>query len=102
MAADYAVYDDIMKEVWTQDRLEKQFYDQNLLLDAIEKTSKYKVGRVAKVPVHLERSGGYSVVPEAGAGLAESDQNMLEVPRLVADYLLAINKVPEVSCIICM
>lgn len=67
MAADYAVYDDIMKEVWTQDRLEKQFYCENLLLDAIEKTSKYKVGRVAKVPVHLERSGGYTVVPEAGS-----------------------------------
>jgi hypothetical protein len=67
MAADYSVYEDVLKEVWTQDRLEKQFYDQNLLLDTIEKTSKYKVGKVAKVPVHLDRSGGYTIVPEAGS-----------------------------------
>jgi hypothetical protein len=67
MAAEYAVYEEIMKEVWTQDRLEKQFYDQNILLDQIEKTSRYKVGRVAKVPVHLDRSGGYTIVPEAGS-----------------------------------
>ncbi len=31
MAMDYAAIEDILKEVWTQDRLEKQFYDQNIL-----------------------------------------------------------------------
>jgi hypothetical protein len=65
--ADYSIYDDIMKEVWTQDRLEKQFYCDNILLDEIEKTSKYRVGRKALVPTHLGRSGGYTVVPEAGS-----------------------------------
>ena len=67
MSVDVNTYESVLKEVWTQDRLEKQFYDQNLLLDTIEKTSKYRVGRVAKVPVHLERSGGYTIVPEAGS-----------------------------------
>jgi len=75
MAADYSVYEDVLKEVWTQDRLEKQFYDKNLLLDTIEKTSKYRVGRVAKVPVHLERSGGYTIVPEAGSSSLNAADN---------------------------
>lgn len=75
MAADYSVYEDVLKEVWTQDRLEKQFYDQNILLDQIEKTSKYKVGKVAKVPVHLDRSGGYTIVPEAGSGSLNAADN---------------------------
>lgn len=75
MASDYAAVEDILKEVWTQDRLEKQFYDKNLLLDTIEKTSKYRVGKVAKVPVHLERSGGYTIVPEAGSSTLNSADN---------------------------
>lgn len=65
--ADFAAYDDIMKEVWTQDRLERQFYDGNILLDEIEKTSKYRIGKKALVPVHTGRSGGYTAVPEAGS-----------------------------------
>jgi hypothetical protein len=75
MAADYSVYEDVLREVWTQDRLEKQFYDQNILLDQIEKTSKYKVGKVAKVPVHLDRSGGYTIVPEAGSASLNAADN---------------------------
>ena len=75
MAMDYAAIEDILKEVWTQDRLEKQFYDQNILLDQIEKTSKYRVGRVAKVPVHLGRSGGYTIVPEAGSSSLNAADN---------------------------
>lgn len=75
MPADYSVYEKVLKEVWTQDRLEKQFYDQNLLLDTIEKTSKYKIGKVAKVPVHLQRSGGYTIVPEAGSSALNPADN---------------------------
>lgn len=75
MAVDRDVYEEVLKEVWTQDRLEKQFYDQNLLLDQIEKTSKYRVGRVAKVPVHLDRSGGYTIVPEGGTSSLNSADN---------------------------
>jgi hypothetical protein len=79
MAVDYSTYEQVLKEVWTQDRLEKQFYDQNILLDQIEKTSKYRVGRVAKVPVHLERSGGYTIVPEAGsASLNPADSQKVD------------------------
>ena len=72
MAVDIDTYSEILKDVWTQDRLEKQFYDQNILLDQIEKTSKYRVGKVAKVPVHLDRSGGYTIVPAAGTDTLNS------------------------------
>lgn len=67
MAATPATYEDVMKEVWTQDRLEKQFHAGDTILDQIEKTSRYKVGNVALVPTHMDRSGGYTIVPPQGA-----------------------------------
>lgn len=80
MSVDIDTYSEILKDVWTQDRLEKQFYDQNILLDQIEKTSKYRVGKVAKVPVHLDRSGGYTIVPAAGTNtLNDADSQKVGV-----------------------
>lgn len=67
MAADLSAYNDALKEVWTQDRLEKQFYDQFPALDRIEKTSKFTIGSKASVPINTYRSGGYSVTPSSGS-----------------------------------
>jgi hypothetical protein len=65
---------DLTKEVWTQDRLEKVFYNENRFLDKIEKTNKYSIGRKALVPLELQLPGGYSAVPTAGsAGLNAAD-----------------------------
>lgn len=68
MAADTTAHNAVLKEVWTQDHLEKQFYAKNPFLDKIEKeTPTYSIGDYAIVPVHVGRSGGYSVVPGTGS-----------------------------------
>ena len=67
MAVTPATYEAIMKEVWTQDRLEKQFHDGDGVLDQIEKTDRHRVGDKALVPTHMDRSGGYTVVPPQGS-----------------------------------
>jgi hypothetical protein len=76
MAADYTAYETVLKEVWTADRLETQFYNENPFLDTVEKDSpSYSIGDKAIVPVHTGRSGGYSVVPRSGsAALNAADE----------------------------
>lgn len=69
MAADYTAYNAVLKEVWTSQNLEKQFYNENPFLDKVEKGQpSYTIGDYAIVPVHTGRSGGYSVVPRTGSG----------------------------------
>lgn len=68
MAADFTAYQAVLKEVWTQSNLEKQFYDKNPFLDRLEKeTPTHSIGEYAIVPVHVGRSGGYSAVPRTGS-----------------------------------
>lgn len=68
MAADFTAYQAVMKEQWTSDSLEKQFYADHPILDTILKGSpSYSIGEYAIVPVHTGRSGGYSVVPRTGS-----------------------------------
>lgn len=84
MAETVANLFDLLKEVWTQDRLEKQFYSETRFLDKIEKTPKYTIGRRAQVPVETSLPGGYTVHSAAGGQLNAADQ--LHVDR--ADYEL--------------
>lgn len=70
---------DITKEVWTQDRLERQFYNKNLWLDKVEKTNKYSIGRKAHVPVEKSLPGGYSAMPSTGGTLNSSDALHVDV-----------------------
>jgi hypothetical protein len=73
MAATVASYTDVMKQVWTADRIVKQFYDGNPLLERIEKTSRFHTGADARVPLHKGRSGGVSSKPAAGGALNPAD-----------------------------
>lgn len=75
---------DLLKEVWTQDRLERQFYNENRFLDKIEKSNKYTIGRQAQVPIEKSLPGGYTVKTAAGGALNAADS--LHVDR--ADYTL--------------
>ncbi|MGH2761384.1 MAG: hypothetical protein ACRDLD_02190 [Thermoleophilaceae bacterium] len=75
---------DLLKEVWTQDRLEGQFYNENRWLDKVEKTNKYTIGRQAQVPVELSLPGGSTTHTAAGGALNPADA--LHVDR--ADYTL--------------
>lgn len=76
---------DITKEVWTQDRLEKQFYSETRWFDKVEKTSKYTIGRQAQVPLEVSLPGGTTTLNAAGGTLNEADD--LHVDR--ADYVLS-------------
>lgn len=65
--ADISAYNDALKEIWTQDRLENQYYTGDPLLELIEKTDRYRTGRIASTPLQLNRTGGYSAVPSTGS-----------------------------------
>jgi hypothetical protein len=78
MAATVAAYQDVLKEVWTADRLVQQFLDQNDLLKKIEQTERFTVGDKAIVPVHKGRSGGYSAKPAAGGALNGADEQQVD------------------------
>jgi hypothetical protein len=66
--ADVSVYEAALKEGWTQDTLEKQFYSEDPLLDSIQKMEPTtSIGQEAITPVWTGRAGGYSVVPPTGS-----------------------------------
>lgn len=85
MAVSSADYEEVMKEIWTQDTLEQQFHDGDGVLDQVEKTNKYNIGKQASVPTHMERSGGYTIVPPGGSSsLNGSDKQ--KVDKAVYNY----------------
>lgn len=86
MAQTVANFADVMKEVWTSDRLEKQFYDENPLLDRLTRTNKFTIGKQAQVPVHKGRSGGYSVKSSAGGTLNAADEQKVDTAIYTLSY----------------
>jgi hypothetical protein len=81
---------DVLKEVWTSDRLEKQFYDENPFLDALTKgsfeTSKSRIGEKAIVPIHKGRSGGYTSTSSAGGALNPADEQKVDAAEYTLVY----------------
>lgn len=69
MAATLTAYNDALKRIWTQDKLEEQIYQDTPLLSKIEKLTRHKVGEVARVPLHVSRNGGYTALPQGGGTL---------------------------------
>lgn len=76
MSADLSAYTDALKEVWTQDTLETQFYDKNPFLDKVEKTSSHTIGEKAIVPLKVSRNGGFSAVPSSGSSALNAAGNV--------------------------
>lgn len=76
MSADLSAYTDALKEVWTQDTLETQFYEGNPFLDQIEKTSSHTIGEKAIVPLKVSRNGGFSAVPSSGSSALNAAGNV--------------------------
>jgi hypothetical protein len=90
MAQTVAGLADVLKEAWTSDRLEKQFYDENPFLDALTKgsyeTKKSKIGEKAIVPIHKGRSGGYTSVSSAGGALNPADEQKVDAAEYTLVY----------------
>lgn len=81
---------DVLKEAWTSDRLEKQFYDENPFLERIEKmsaeTSNSRIGEKAIVPIHKGRSGGYTSTSSAGGSLNAADEQKVDAAEYTLVY----------------
>jgi hypothetical protein len=66
--ADVVAYNAAMKEVWTQDTVELNFYADDPLLDKIQtKFPSNTIGEYGVTPIHTDRAGGFSVVPSTGS-----------------------------------
>jgi hypothetical protein len=69
MAATRSSLEVALDRVWTQRRFEEQLYEENRFLDKLKKTSKYTIGEVARVPLHVSRNGGFTSLPYGGGNL---------------------------------
>lgn len=72
MAATLTAYEAALKRVWTQETLESQLYQETVTLSKIEKTKRFTIGEEARVPLHVSRNGGYTVLPEGGGTLNDA------------------------------
>lgn len=81
MPATLATYDAVLRETWTSKRVVEQLYNENPLLDIIEKRPSTTVGAAALTPIHTSRNGGYTASttdggialnPAGGQGLKQA------------------------------
>jgi hypothetical protein len=86
MAQDVSSLQDIMQEVFTASRLEKQFYDEFRLFDKLHRTSKWTHGKKAVVPIHAGRSGGVTTLSSAGGTLNAADKQKVDRAEYLVPY----------------
>lgn len=90
MPATVASYLDVAKEVWTDDEMVKQFYDENPWLDRLEKQQRTIIGKQAQVPIHRGRAGGTTVLDAAGGTINPPSNEIVDQ----AQFTLAYNYFP--------
>jgi hypothetical protein len=78
MSATVAAYEAVLRQVWTQDRLESQLFTEDPILSELERKNRYSTGKEALVPLHVGRSGGYSVKPASGGQLNGADEQKID------------------------
>ena len=77
MAQTIAGLASIVKDMWTTQRIQKQFYNENPLLEMLRDATGTKVdsmGLQAQVPIHTNRAAGYTSVSAAGGNLNPDTQ----------------------------
>lgn len=67
MPATWTTIQGALKEVWTDDRLVSQLYEETPFLSMIERTEKYNIGEYAVVPITEYRNGGVTVTDVSGS-----------------------------------
>ena len=77
---------DVLKEAWTQDRLAKQFYDDNPVLERMQQVEATTIGEKAIVPIHNGRSGGYTSTDAAGGSLNSAGQQEVDAAEYTLVY----------------
>jgi hypothetical protein len=88
MPQTWSTFQAALKETWTDDDFETQFYDNHPLLEDIERTDKHTIGEYANVPLLLTRNGGFTVAGTAGSSALNAAGN---VGPAQAQYALAYN-----------
>ena len=77
MAQTIANMASVIKDMWTSERIQKQFYNKNPLLEKLRAAAGTKVdqmGLQAQVPIHAQRAAGYTSVAAAGGSLNPATQ----------------------------
>jgi len=64
----------VMKDIWTAERLQKQFEDKNAPLGRLEAVRGVMIGQQAQVPIWPGRGGSFTTVGAAGGNLNPSTQ----------------------------
>ena len=59
----------VMKDIWTAERLQKQFEDKNAPLGRLESVRGVMIGNQAQVPIQAGRAGSFTTVGAAGGAL---------------------------------
>jgi hypothetical protein len=59
----------VIKDIWTDDQLQKQFEDKNSPLSRLEAVRGVQIGTQAQVPIFPGRAGSYTSVGAAGGAL---------------------------------
>jgi hypothetical protein len=90
MAQTVANLTDVLKEAWTSERIEKQFYDENPLFDRLQKVEATMIGEKAIVPIHKGRNGGYTSTNAAGGSLNTAGEQRVDS----AEYTLVYHWLP--------
>lgn len=68
---------DVLKDVWTSDKIQKQFLTNDNPLSRFEQTKATMIGKQALVPIHKYGTGGYTSVGAGGGALnAASNQQV--------------------------
>lgn len=86
MAQTVANLAEVLKEAWTSERLEKQFYDENPVLERFQKFPATTIGEKAIVPIHSGRSGGYTSTSAAGGSLNAADEQKVDTAEYTLVY----------------
>jgi hypothetical protein len=87
MAQTVANLASVIKDAWTGDRLAKQFYNQNPILDWIGDVEATMIGLQAQVPIHKWRSGGSTSTGPAGGVLNPASNQQVDQALYTMVYL---------------
>lgn len=67
MAASVSTIDNILKEVWTEQRVAEQLYQENPILDRVKKLKGTTTGQQAQTTIHTGRNEGFSLTSSDGS-----------------------------------
>jgi len=77
----------ILKQVYTADQLEKQFYSETPVWDRLQRTDQYTIGREAVIPLQSSLQGSETTLSAAGGALNAADPNNVQVAKYTLAYL---------------